>query len=205
MNYHGLDIEYPMQILYITKIFHDHGRLETLLDELDEDASLADDQIGFVNLAMVECIFEDTRYYSQIGKRTDSCGYLQDRDTYVLRDPLLTRYDSLCRKLEMKLGITKVENRFARDLDAAIQRNMQFNSYHYDYRWVDSATDRKGAKIVLFLFEEFGTFYDIPDGLFSILDFCKEGIPKLEAALAEASKDKVIQLPVKTEPKKEAA
>lgn len=205
MSYHELDIEYPMQILYIAKIFHDHGRLEALLDELDEDASLVDDQIGFVNLAMVECIFEDTRYYSQRGKRVEEYGYTQDRDTYVLRDPLLSRYDDLCRKLEMKLGITKVENQFARDLDSVIQRNMQFNSYHYDYRWVDSTEDRKGAKIVLFLFEEFGTFYDIPDGLFSILDFCQEGIPRLEAALAEASKDKVIQLPVKVEPKKEAA
>ncbi len=205
MNYYELDIEYAMQILYIAKIFHDHGRLGNLLDELDEDVSLADDQIGLVNLTMVESIFEDTRYYSQRGKRMEGYGYTQDRDAYVLRDRLLTRYDDLCRKLEMKLGITKVENQFARDLDSAIQRNMQFNSYDYDYLWADSTVDRKGAKIVLFLFEEFATFYDIPDGLFSILDFCQEGIPKLEAALAEASKDKVVQLPVKIEPKKEAA
>ncbi len=196
MNYYELDIEYAMQILYIAKIFHDHGRLGNLLDKLDEDASLADDQIGFVNLVMLECIVEDTRYYSQRGKRMEGYGYTQDRDTYVLRDRLLTRYDDLCRKLEMKLGITKVENQFARDLDSAIQRNMQFNSYDYDYLWADSTVDRKGAKIVLFLFEEFATFYDIPDGLFSILDFCQEGIPRLEAALAEASKDKVVQLPV---------
>ncbi len=145
MNYYELNIEYAMQILYIAKIFHDHGRLGNLLDELDEDVSLADDQIGFVNLTMVECIFEDTRYYSQRGKRMEGYGYTQDRDTYVLRDRLLTRYDDLCRKLEMELGITKVENQFARDLDSAIQRNMQFNSYHYDYLWADSTVDRKGA------------------------------------------------------------
>lgn len=36
---------------------------------------------------------------------------------------------------------------------------------------------RKGAKIVLFIFEEFGAYYDIPDSVFSILDFCQDGIP----------------------------
>ncbi len=204
MDYSEL-VEYPMQTLYIAKSFFDHGRLDNLLDELDEDISLSPDELGLIEVAAVGCIFEDTRYYSQIGKRTDSYGCKQDRDTYVMRDPLLTRYDNLCRELEKKLGITKVENQFARDLDSNIQRSMRMNSYCYDYRWMDSTQDRKGAKIVLFLFEEFAVYYDIPNSLFSILDFCKEGIPKLEAALAEASKDKVIPLPVKSEPEKEAA
>ena len=129
----------------------------------------------------------------------------------MLRDPLLTRYDDLCRKLEAKQGITKVENRFARDLDSAIQRSMQFNSYNYDYYWMDSTQDRKGAKIVLFLFEEFSTYYEVADALFtifslfSILDFCEENIPNLEKALAEAGKDKIIRLPVQSVPEKEAA
>ena len=123
----------------------------------------------------------------------------------MLRDPLLTRYDDLCRKLEAKQGITKVENRFARDLDSAIQRSMQFNSYNYDYYWMDSTQDRKGAKIVLFLFEEFGAYYSAIYSLFSILDFCEENIPNLEKALAEAGKDKIIRLPVQSVPEKEAA
>ena len=77
--------------------------------------------------------------------------------------------------------------------------------YHYDYCWKDSTTDRKGAKIVLFLFEEFSTYYEVADALFTILDFCKANIPRLEAALAETEKDKVIPLPIRAVPEKEAA
>jgi len=201
-------VEYPMRTLYIAKSFFDHGRLDALLDTLDEfdkDISLSPDELGLIEIAATGCIFEDTRYYTQICKRAESHRYERGWDTYVMRDTLLTRYDSLCRELEKKLGITKIENPFARDLDSSIQRNMRMNSYCYDYRWIDSTRDRKGAKIVLFLFEEFAVYYDIPDSLFSILDFCKEGIPKLEAALAEASEEKVIPLPIKSAPEKEAA
>ena len=77
--------------------------------------------------------------------------------------------------------------------------------YHYDYCWKDSTKDRKGAKIVLFLFEEFSTYYEVADALFTILDFCKANIPRLEAALAETEKDKVIPLPIRAVPEKEAA
>ncbi len=200
-------VEYPMRALYIAKAFYDHGRLDALLDELDDDISLSPDELGFIELASVECVFEDTRYYVQTDKRDESSRYWQNRrNTYVMRDPLLTRYDDLCRKLEMKLGITKVENQFARDLNSGIQRSMrQISSYSYDYRWLDSTQDHKGAKFVLFLFEEFVTYYDVAVALFDILDFCVEGIPKLEAALAEASKEKVLPLPVKSTPEKEAA
>ena len=131
--------------------------------------------------------------------------YEPDRVAYVLRDPILTRYDDLCRKLERQTGITPVENQFARELESAIQRNLQFNSYSYDYRWKDSTKDRKGAKIVLFLFEEFSAYYEVADALFTILDFCKAGIPRLEAALAESEQNKVIPLPIRAIPEKEAA
>ena len=156
-------------------------------------------------MAAVQSAFQDTGCYTHWGSKPDRENYLRQRDVYVLRDPLLTRYDGLCRKLEMKLGITKVENQFARNLDSAIQQNLQLSSYSYDYRWIDSTKDRKGAKIVLFLFEEFAAYWDIPESLFAILDFCAEGIPRLEAALAEASGDKVIRLPMETTPEKEAA
>lgn len=202
---YDFQIEFPMQSLYIAKAFYDHGRLDSLLDCLDADASLSWDELSWIEQASLLCAFSDSRYYHQEGRRRGADLYEEDRDTYVLRDQLLTQYDNLCRKLEAKLGITKVENRFARDLDSVIQRNMQFDSYSYDYQWIDSTRDRKGAKIVLFIFEEFGAYYDIPDSLFSILDFCQVGIPMLEAALEKASKDKVIQLPVKIEPEKEAA
>ena len=199
------ELEYAMQMLYIAKIFYDHGKLDTLLNETGRDVSLSWDELGMVEQSGIGCVFEDSRYYYQQDKRRWRDEYIPDCDTFVLRDPLLTRYDDLCRKLEAKQGITKVENRFARDLDSAIQRSMQFNSYNYDYYWMDSTQDRKGAKIVLFLFEEFGAYYSAIYSLFSILDFCEENIPNLEKALAEAGKDKIIRLPVQSVPEKEAA
>ena len=69
---------------------------------------------------------------------------------------------------------------------------MRLSDFSFDYRWIDSTKDRKGPKLVLILYEEFESYYDIPDSLFVILDFCAENIPELEAALAEA----VIQLPI---------
>jgi len=199
------EIEYPMQSLYIAKAFYDHGLLDRLLESTDDDITIAWDELPFLEHAALECAFADCRSYYQQSRRVSHDEYELDRETYVMRDPLLTRYDGLCRRLEMKLGITKVENLFAKDLESTIHRNMQFNSYSYEYHWIDSTRDRKGAKIVLLLFEEFAAYYDIPDSLLSILDFCKEGIPKLEAALAEASKEKMIPLPVKSALEKEAA
>ena len=62
-----MDIEYPMQTLYIAKSFYDHGKLNLLLSALKgglgEDISLAEDQLGFVEIAAVQSAFEDTRYY----------------------------------------------------------------------------------------------------------------------------------------------
>lgn len=199
------EIEYAIQMLYIAKIFYDHDKLDTLLIETGRDVSLSWDELGMVERAGIGCVFADSRYYYQQDKRRWRDEYEPDRDVYVLRDPLLTHYDDLCRKLEAKKSITKVENQFSKDLDSAIHRCMQFSDYNYDYRWLDSTQDRKGAKIVLFLFEEFGAYYDAIYSLFAILDFCEENIPNLEKALAEADKNKIIQLPVQAVPEKEAA
>lgn len=203
--YDDYEIEYPMQSIYIAKIFYDHGRLDQLMKNLDDNITISWDELGWIEIASVESVFADSRCYQQEGSRVMADTYEPDRVTYVLRDPLLTRYDDLCRKLERQTGITPVENLFARELESAINRNLQFNNYCYDYCWKDSTKDRKGAKIVLFLFEEFSTYYEVADALFTILDFCEAGIPRLEAALAEAEQKKVIPLPIQAAPEQEAA
>ena len=175
------------------------------MENLYYNITVSWDELGWIEMASVESVFADSRCYQQEGRRVMANTYELDRITYVLRDPLLTRYDDLCRELEMCTGITPVENQFARELESAIHRNLQFNNYCYDYCWKDSTKNRKGAKIVLFLFEEFSTYYEVADALFTILDFCKANIPRLEAALAEAEKDKVIPLPIWAVPEKEAA
>ena len=183
------DIEYPMQSLYIAKIFYDHNRLDTLLDCLDDDITISWDELSQLEQTAVGCIFADSRYHYQPEKYIDRDHYRSDQDVYVLRDPLLTRYDNLCRRLEAAEGITKVENPFAKDLDFLFKTSME----------------AAGAKIVLFLFEEFAVYYDLIEALFSILDFCEETIPKLESRLAKQVGAKVIRLPVPAATEKEAA
>lgn len=202
---YDFEIECPMQSLYIAKTFYDHDRLDQLMENLHDDVTISWDELGWIEMASVESVFADSRCYQQEGRRVMADTYEPDRITYVLRDPILTCYDDLCRKLEKQTGITPVENQFARELESAVNRNLQFNSYFYDYFWKDSTKDRKGAKIVLFLFEEFSAYYEVADALFTILDFCKAGIPRLEAALAEAEQEKVIPLPIQAVPEQEAA
>lgn len=199
------EIEYPMQSLYIAKIFYDHDRLDKLLDCLDDDITISWDELAQIEQTAAGCIFADSRYYYQPEKDIDRDHYRPAQDIFVLRDPLLTRYDNLCRRLEAAEGITNVENPFAKDLESAIHRNMQLNSYCYDYRWIDSTADRKGAKIVLFLFEEFEVYYDLIEALFSILDFCEEMIPELENRLAKPAGAKMIRFPEPAATEKEAA
>ena len=199
------DIEYPMQSLYIAKIFYDHNRLDTLLDCLDDDITISWDELSQLEQTAVGCIFADSRYHYQPEKYIDRDHYRSDQDVYVLRDPLLTRYDNLCRRLEAAEGITKVENPLAKDLESAIHRHMQLSSYCYDYRWINSTADRKGAKIVLFLFEEFAVYYDLIEALFSILDFCEEMIPELENRLAKKAGTKMLRFPEPAATEKEAA
>lgn len=202
---YDFEIECPMQSLYIAKTFYDHDRLDQLMENLHDDVTISWDELGWIEMASVESVFADSRCYQQEGRRVMADTYEPDRITYVLRDPILTCYDDLCRKLEKQTGITPVENQFARELESAVNRNLQFNSYSYDYFWKDSTKDRKGAKIVLFLFEEFSAYYEVADALFTILDFCKAGIPRLEAALAEAEQEKVIPLPIQAVSEQEAA
>lgn len=193
------DIEYPMQSLYIAKTFYDHGRLGQLLERLHDGITLSWDELGELERTAAECVFEDTKYTWQDPRRKRDGEYHSGCDIYILRDPILTRYDQLCRAYEAKEGISKAENPFSSRLCSAVQKAMYWGDYCHDYRWVDGSEDRKGPKLVLLLYDEFDSFYVIPDSLFSILDFCAEGIPKLEAALAETIK------PVQIKAEQEAA
>lgn len=107
----------------------------------------------------------------------------------------MNRFDQLCREYEARYGISRIENDFVRQMENAIHGAMQFPNYCYDYLWVDGTKDRKGPKLVLFLFEEFDSYEDIPEALCTILDICACEISQLEEKLAQPA-DKVIPLPL---------
>lgn len=60
---------------------------------------------------------------------------------------------------------------------------LQLEDYSYDYCWEDGTRDSKGPKIVLILYEEFDSYRELPESLFSILDFCETGIQHMEKEL----------------------
>ena len=113
---------------------------------------------------------------------------------YVLRDPLLDRFHALCREYESRRGITRIENPYARELEDAVHSAMRLSNYNFDYLWVDGSEARKSPKLLLFLFEEFYSFDEIPKALCDILDACQSGIRELEQELKKPA-GKVIALP----------
>lgn len=187
------------------KLFYDHGKLDKLLNGLGDAITISWDELSLLEQTAVENVFADNQYSYQEEKYVGRDYYRSAFNTYVLRDPLLTRYDDLCRAFEAAKGITKVENPFARKLESAIHDHMQLNSYCYDYRWIDNTADKKGAKLVVLLTVEFAVYYSLINALFSILDFCEENIPRLEDSLKKQAQAKVVRLPVPAMLEKEAA
>ena len=127
------------------------------------------------------------------GAQTDRQNAPTSAELSRLNGKLLNRFDQLCRQYETKYGISRIENNFVRRMENAIHSAMQFPNYCYDYRWMDGSKDRKGPKLVLFLFEEFDSYEKIPEALCTILDACACEISQLEKKLAQPA-DKIIPL-----------
>lgn len=194
-----------MMILYLAKLLDGCGGLPKFLDLAGHNLELSWDNQCLAEQLACECVFQDTRIYLHEGKVVSRYERKENQDVFVLRDPLLNRYDALCRKYEAQKGVTKVENTYVRQLEDAIHQALQFDDYSYDYLWKDGTEDRKGPKIVLFLFEEFYSYEYIPEALCQILDFCELGIKRLERELAQPAA-KVIPLSTVYAPEyKEAA
>jgi hypothetical protein len=198
------ELEYVMQTLYVGSIFHEHGRLEDFMKCAGEDTELSPDTMWDVIREPITEVFQDTRYYYHEAHYNTVDEYVGGLEIFVMRDPLLSRYDRLCREYELRKGFTKVEDPFAADLESAVHRAMQMRSYCYEYRWYDGTMDKKGPRLVLMLDEEFDVYIDIPEALFEILDFCQDKLPALEHALAELDA-RIIDLPVQTTTYEEAA
>ena len=182
------EIEYAMQALHLAKPFYDHGCLDRLLKATGTDITLSGDDLYIIEQAAAQCVFEDTRFVWQEGRLDRRVGCCRSSyEVYVLRDPLLTRCDRLCRAYEAAKGCSMTEDPFAKALEGEIQRDMQLNSYCYEYYWKPGDGNRRDAKLVLLLDGDFDAYYSIPGALFGILDHCRDAIPELEHELEEVS------------------
>lgn len=176
-------LEGAMMILHIAKLFYDHNRLEKLLDRLGADMELSWDNQYLVEESAFDLIFADTNSYVYEPKQRGRYDYIPERCSVVLRDPLFDRYIALCREYEQQKNIPKTENPYFRCLEDTLHHALQLEDYSYDYCWEDGTRDSKGPKIVLILYEEFDSYRELPESLFSILDFCETGIQHMEKEL----------------------
>lgn len=183
-----------MRILNIAKVLENHGKLSKLMDMLGNCTEITWDNQYMVERFACESVFQDTRCYEQRGKQVSRYEYEPDREVYVLRDPLLDRFYALCREYEARRGFTRIENPYARRMEDAVHAAMRLRNYSYDYLWIDGSEERKSPKLLIFIFEEFYSFDEIPEALCDILDDCRSGIRQLEQEL-ETLGGKVIVLP----------
>lgn len=179
------EAEASLEILYVAAQFYAHDCLDRLLHDLGDSASIDPDEKWEICGQAVTSVFQDSRFYYHKerwmpGKDT----YKEPLNVYVLYDPLLTRYDALCREYGFLKQISVFENTYATQMESAVHQAMQnIGDYSYDYLWFDGTKNAKGPKLVLFLGEEFDSYYSLPGSLFEILDFCKRQIPHLESEL----------------------
>lgn len=199
------NLQSAMMILYLAKLLDNSGRLPKFLELFGNDQELGWDTQCIAELCACECVFRNTKVYYHETKRVSRDEWTENREVYVFRDPILDRFDALCREYETQKHISTVENPYARGLEDTIHHAMQFGDYSYDYLWKNGTEDRKGPKIVLFLFEEFNSYSEIPEGLCRIIDFCESEVKHLEHEL-EKREGKVIALPTAADSEyKEAA
>lgn len=175
--------------LYTAHLFASHGRLDDLLKAAGRNIRLEPDSGYEICGTGMSAVFRDSRYYDHSFWSLTERQYRkhsEDRWVLVLRDPLLTRYDSLCRQYERQTRRSKLQDPFARQLESAVHDAMRIATYAYDYRWYDGTMDRKGPRLVVIMFEEFSEERQIAGALFELLDFCQAHLPGLEEAVQAA-------------------
>ena len=156
------EADWVMQMLYMSHPFYAHNRLGELLNVLGDDFDL--DPSNFAEMG---------DYYGR-PKENWRRKEFEERSVLVMRDPVLTEYDRMCREYERRINITSVQNPYATALEEVVHRAMQLQGYAYDYCWYDGTQDKKGPRLVLMLLPEFESQYELPQELFRILDFCEE-------------------------------
>ena len=192
-----MDIDtYLWETLYIVKQFHDHDKEKIILSEYG-DCVLCGDYMYEMALDGISSAFSDTR-----------CYYCEDEEAevFVFFDPALDTFYQTCRIYEISEGIAPEENRHRSEVERAINSALSFNDYNYVVYLYDDLNRRGRCRIVLKLYCEFYCHYEVPGGLFEVLDVLKEHTKRMEQKMAEAPHGaKITLLPRKKLIEKEAA
>lgn len=201
---------WSLEMLYAAKTIYDAGlweRFSQMLAEdfgpfFDEEFSFDPEFGPFLYGAAVCCVFETTKgYYHQE----------EELGITVFWDPLMYRYNKLCREYEARRGIVEIENPYIREAEEALHKAMSFSSCSYDYRYYTGTKSPKDSKLVFIEYPEFCNVWEVPAGLVELREFYMEGVKRLEAELTpkkgrKTKKSKLIALPApETARRKEAA
>ena len=205
------DTEWVLKMLYAAKTVYDGGLWERFADMLTHDYGvLANGKFTFdpewdalVYSCAIGSVFETAKsFYNQE----------EERETTVFWDPLMYRYNKLCREYETRRGIVEIEDPYVEEATQATHKAMTFSSYSYDYRWYTGTKSPKDSKLILITDPEFYNAWEVPAGLVELREFYEEGVRRLEAELASEEKTKkrrksrLFVLPAPKEaPRKEAA
>ena len=202
--------EWSIEMLYAAKTIYDAGLWERFSHMLttgfeqfwDQPFTFHPEYGPFLYGAAVCSVFETTKgYYNQE----------EEREITVFWDPLMYRYNKLCREYEARRGIVEIENPYVREAEQALHKAMDFSSYSYDYRYYTGTKSPKDSKLVFLEDAEFCNAWEVPAGLVELREFYVEGVKRLEAELApkktrKKKKAKLIALPApETVRRKEAA
>ena len=195
-------IEDVLQMLYVASQFYGSDRWEKFTAILNEYTQSDDFQFDLENLSLlysaaIDAVFETVKvYYKDETQRT----------TFVFWDPVMYRYNKLCREYEEKRGITEIENPYVNEMESAVHNALQLNSYSYTYLWTTDTKSPRGSKLVFIEDVEFECEWQLPGCLMELRTFYTEGVKRLEAELApKDSKLIVLPAPKKARRRKEAA
>lgn len=187
--------EWLLETLYALKKLYDHGKTDELLADY-EDEKLSGDDIGDISMRGVCEVFENTRSYWD---------EWSGEDVYVFFDPIFDEFNRLCSAYEEKTGISRNRNPHRIEIKRAIRTGLNFNDYSYEY-YVYDGSQRDGAcKIVLKIYPEFCSMYEVAGGLLEVYDAYASHIKRLKKELGMEEETQIIALPAVQAETKEAA
>ncbi len=146
---------YLWQGLYILKKMYDHNCGEQLLAEYSGQPMDSDDFYS-ISMEAIGYIFEDVRQYYNSAL---------ERETFVFFDPVISEFYKLCEKYEQQTKTPKDYNPYRRDMHRALASDLQFDSYDYDWLEYSDTNRKSGCRLVLLIGIEFGSYYQLPEGL----------------------------------------
>ena len=149
--------------LYTLKELYDHGKEDAVLNMV-RNCTVDGDYTGEIAMESIGAVFAETY---------ESYDMNWDADVYVFFDPVFDELHALCLAYEQAKSIRPDKNPYRLDVQKAIQSGLYFGDCSYDYWYFDGTQRDKTCKLVLKLYPEYCSYYEIAGGLLDIYDaFC---------------------------------